>query len=90
MPRVRHKVLRVRIVLNITDPTKCKDKLLRDESDWDEVSSLPIAEPSIDSRKDPILQVAIIFTIFYRVDLTVADLQGWPSSTGMAYSLLST
>ena len=90
MPRVRHKVLRVRIVLNITDPTKCKDKLLRDESDWDKVSSLPIVEPSIDSREDPILQVAAIFIIFYCVDFTVANLHGWPSSTGTAYNLLST
>ena len=74
MPRVRHKVLRVRIVLNITDPAKCKDKLLRDESDWDEVSSLPIVEPSIDIREDPFLQVAAIFTIFHCVDHMVADL----------------
>ena len=63
----------MRIVSNITDLAKCKDKLLRGESDWDEVSSLPIDEPSIDSRKDPILQVAAIFTIFYHVDITVVE-----------------
>ena len=80
---------------NITDPTKCKDKLLWDKSDQDKISSLPIAELSTDSWEDPILQVTTIFIILYRVDFTVADLQGadlqgWSSSTSATYNLLST
>ena len=55
---------------NITDPTKCKDKLLWDKSDRDKISSLPVVEPSTDSWEDPILQVVAIFIILYRVDLT--------------------
>ena len=34
---------------NITDPTKFKDKLLWDKSDWDKISSFPVAEASTDS-----------------------------------------
>ena len=75
---------------NIIDPTKCKDKLLWDKSDRDEISSLPVAEPSTDSWEDPILQVAAIFIILYRVDFMVADLQGWSSSTSATYNILST
>ena len=71
---------------NITDPTKCKDKLLWDKSDRDKIYSLPIVEPSIDSWEDPILQVV---AIFYRIDFTIADLQGWSSSTSATYNLLS-
>ena len=78
MPRVRHKVLRVRIVSILQDPTKCKDKLLWDKSDWEKISSLLITEPSTESWEDPILQVVAIFIIFYRVDLTIADLRGGP------------
>ena len=74
---------------NITDPTKCKDKLLWDKSDQDKISSLLIVEPSTNSWKDPILQVVAIFIILYRVDLTIADLQGLSSITSATYNLLS-
>ena len=40
---------------NITDPTKCKEKLLWDKSDREKISSLPVAEPPTDSWEDPIL-----------------------------------
>ena len=75
---------------NIIDPTNCKDKLLWDKSDRDEISSLPVSEPSTDSWEDLILQVAAIFIILYRVNFTIADLQGWSSGMSAAYSLLST
>ena len=74
---------------NITDPTKCKDRLLWDKSDRDKISSLPVAEPFTDSWEYLILQVATIFIILYRVDFKVVDLQGWSSSTSAAYDLLS-
>ena len=75
---------------NITDPTKCKDKLLWDKSDRDKISSLPVIEPSTDSREYPILHIIAIFISLYGVDLTVSDLQGWSSGASAAYSLLST
>ena len=75
---------------NITDPTKSKDKLLWDKSDRDEISSLPVAEPSTDSWKNPILQVVVVFVILNRIDFAVVNLQGWSSGTSAAYSLLGT
>ena len=63
---------------NITDPTKCKDRLLWDKSDRDKISSLPVADPSTDSWEYPVLQVTTIFIIFYDVDLAIANIQGGP------------
>ena len=40
---------------NITNPTKCKNKLLWDKSDRDKISSLPIVETSTDSWEYPAL-----------------------------------
>ena len=73
---------------NITDPTKCKDKLLWDKSDRDEISSLPVTEPSTDSWENPILQVIVGFIILHGTDLVVVDLQGWSPGTSTTYNFL--
>ena len=75
---------------NITDPKKCKDRLLWDKSDWHKISSLPVAESSTDSWEYLVLQVTTIFIIFYCVDFAVANLQGWSSGMSVAYNLLGT
>ena len=79
VPQVRHKVFKVRIVREYYRSDKnVKYKLLRDESHWDEVSGFPVAKSSIDSRKYPIFQTAILFIVFYCIDPSVGNIYRRP------------
>ena len=90
VPRVRHKVFKVRIVCELLKSNRnVKDKLLRYESYRNEVSGFPVAQSFADSRKYPIFQVALLPIVFYRIDALIDNLHRWPPSTGTAHSLLT-
>ena len=76
MPRVRHKVLEFKLFkyyISQENKTKQKRQLLLDERNGNKVSSCPIVESTVGSREDPIVQVAVIISVFYNVNSMVSD-----------------